>query len=204
METETTVLTGDTSNESIEALNFGKRKQQKKAGKRVPKWPPKKKALICLAVALTAGVVIGIWQLVRNWHKIPFPWKRDDEKNNRIFQKKFNCFSSSTPSMAISFLEYSPFRGMLEWKITKKSDGSIVKQRAANKDVTDITQTIHNLSYDENYLLTVTGTNLEKNNHSGNIGIAIDGTIVLDEMLGEQGQGDWSGYEYSFCLVRQD
>lgn len=75
METETTMLTGDTSNESIEALNFGKRKQQNKAGKRVPGWPKKKIALIFLAVALTTGIAIGIWQLVENW---PWETKEDD------------------------------------------------------------------------------------------------------------------------------
>lgn len=96
METETTMLTGDTSNESIEALNFGKRKQQNKAGKRVPGWPKKKIALIFLAVALTTGIAMGIWQLVENR---PWETKEDDpcEYEDRVSCENAKC-KWGTPS----------------------------------------------------------------------------------------------------------
>lgn len=116
------------------------------------------------------------------------------------FKKTVDCVSTSTNSVQISLVEYEPFVGKLAFLI-KRHDGSVVKQQVANDKTNVKVENLYDLPYGL-YSLTVTGEKLNRSNHSGNIQIMIDGNTVMDEMLGFHGEGNWSGYEYTFCLVQ--
>ena len=115
------------------------------------------------------------------------------------FKKTVNCVSTSTNSVKIWLVEYEPFVGRLAFSI-KRYDGSVIKQQVADDKTNLKVKNLDDLPYGF-YSLTVTGENLNRSNHGGNIQIEIDGNTVMDEMLGFHGEGNWSGYEYTFCLV---
>ena len=113
METETTMLTGDTSNESIEALNFGKMTLPKKARKKVFSMTPQQKTVlwVCLAITVLTGTGIGIWQLYEYFAK------KNDTKESKTSESDHKDFSQMTEADKLSFalgkasLQYTNCRG---------------------------------------------------------------------------------------------
>ena len=102
METETTVLTGDTSNESIEALNFGEMTPQKKNVWITVLW-------VFLVIVVLTGAGIGGWQLYNFFTK-----KNDKEQAKplvcighvtKVIDNKVYVMNQPTESSVVTFTD---------------------------------------------------------------------------------------------------